>query len=143
MEMDIAVTEAEMQGIEQQLNRLQELEALQDNWEVQAQAKDELSGTRNAPGPWSGGPSRGQGRGESLLARVPGLEVQAEARDEVPGLEVQAEARDEVPGLEVQAEARDEVSHYLHRPLAWRSKQRPGTSAEIDMFGISPGQPLG
>eukprot|EP00798_Chlamydomonas_sp_ICE-L_P014435 gene14435-20442_t len=43
VEIDIEVPAAEMEGIEQQLNRLQELELLQEDWKYQAEARDEVS----------------------------------------------------------------------------------------------------
>ena len=40
--MDIEVPAAELEGIELQMVRLQELEGLQDDWRVQAEARDEV-----------------------------------------------------------------------------------------------------
>ena len=42
VEMEIELPEAELVGIEQQMVRLQELEGLQDDWRVQAEARDEV-----------------------------------------------------------------------------------------------------
>jgi len=42
VEMDIEVPAAELAGIEMQLTRLEELESLQDDWRVQAEARDEV-----------------------------------------------------------------------------------------------------
>jgi len=42
VEMDIEVPAAELAGIEQQMERLTELESLQDDWRVQAEARDEV-----------------------------------------------------------------------------------------------------
>ncbi len=43
VEMDIQVPEAELAGIEVQMERLKELEGLQDDARVQAEARDEVS----------------------------------------------------------------------------------------------------
>ena len=42
VEMEIELPEAELVGIEQQMVRLEELEGLQDDWRVQAEARDEV-----------------------------------------------------------------------------------------------------
>lgn len=44
VEMEIELPEAELVGIEQQMARLEELEGLQDDWRVQAEARDEVGG---------------------------------------------------------------------------------------------------
>jgi hypothetical protein len=44
--MEIEVPAAELVGIEQQMERLSELEGLQDDWKVQAEARDEVSASR-------------------------------------------------------------------------------------------------
>lgn len=43
VEMEIELPEAELVGIEQQMMRLEELEGLQDDWRLQAEARDEVS----------------------------------------------------------------------------------------------------
>ena len=43
VEMEIELPGAELVGIEQQMARLEELEGLQDDWRVQAEARDEVS----------------------------------------------------------------------------------------------------
>jgi hypothetical protein len=42
VELEIEVPTAELAGIEQQMERLNELEGLQDDWRVQAEARDEV-----------------------------------------------------------------------------------------------------
>ncbi|KAL6751543.1 hypothetical protein V8C86DRAFT_3019801 [Haematococcus lacustris] len=42
VEMDIEVPAAELAGIQQQMERLTELEGLQDDWRIQAEARDEV-----------------------------------------------------------------------------------------------------
>ena len=52
VEMEIELPEAELVGIEQQMMRLEELEGLQDDWRVQAEARDEVRRGGRLGGGW-------------------------------------------------------------------------------------------
>ncbi len=67
VEMDIEVPAAELAGIEEQMVRLQELEGLQDEWRVQAEARDEVRRAGGGKGVLSRARQRGACEGARLL----------------------------------------------------------------------------